>query len=91
MKLPKKSGVGRPTDYRKSFCLRAISYGRQGLSRAIIAAKFDISRQALFDWEKKHPEFLDAMTRARDLAQAWWEEHRPGQSPRTLPRCDRVE
>ena len=31
------------------------------------------SRETIDNWKKRHPEFLDAMTRARDLALAWWE------------------
>jgi hypothetical protein len=70
-----KSGSkgGRPTDYRPEHCRRVIEWGREGKSRAQIAAALDVARQTLHDWEKVHPAFLDAMTRAHDLALAWWE------------------
>lgn len=51
-----------------------IALGREGKSRAQIAATLDQARQTLHDWEKAHPAFLDAMKRAHDLALAWWED-----------------
>jgi transcriptional regulator with XRE-family HTH domain len=69
-----KSKGGRPTDYRPEHCARVIELGREGKSRAQIAAALDVSRQTIATWEKTHPGFLDAMTRAHDLALAWWED-----------------
>lgn len=66
--------AGRPTDYRDSHCAQVIELGKQGKSHAQIAAALDVSRQTMYTWQEKHPEFLDAITRARDLAQAWFEE-----------------
>lgn len=69
-----KSKGGRPSDYRPEHCARAIEMGRKGKSRAQIAAGFDVARQTIANWEASHPEFLDAMARAHDLALAWWED-----------------
>lgn len=66
--------MGRPTDYDPAHCERVIELGRAGKSKAQIAADLDVARQTLENWAKVHPEFLDALTRARDLAQAWWED-----------------
>lgn len=66
--------MARPTDYREEFCGRVIELGRKGKSKAQIAAALDVSRQTLDAWTKAHPEFLDAINAARDLAQAWWED-----------------
>ena len=73
-KTPTAARGGRPTDYRPEYCRRAIELGRQGKSRAQIAAALDQARQTLYDWERAHPEFLDAMRRAHDLALAHWED-----------------
>lgn len=70
---PKSKG-GRSTDYRPELCGQVIELGKQGKSRAQIAATLGHSRQTLYDWEKAHPKFLDAMQRAHDLALAWWED-----------------
>jgi hypothetical protein len=55
-------------------CEIVVEFGRQGMGRAEIAAGLDVSRQTLATWEKTHPEFLDATTRAKDLAAGWWAE-----------------
>lgn len=66
--------MGRPTDYRPEFCEQVVELGREGKSHAQIAAALDVARQTLHNWADAHPEFLDAITRARDLAQAWFED-----------------
>lgn len=69
-----RAKTGRPTDYRPEMCRRVVELGREGKSRAQIAAALDVSRQTVATWEKTHRAFLDAMSRAHDLALAWWEE-----------------
>lgn len=64
----------RPTLYRPEHCELVVELGRQGKSHAQIAATLDVSRQTLHNWAAVHPEFLDAITHARDLAQAWFED-----------------
>jgi len=65
---------GRPTDYDPAYCDQVIEYGKQGKSRAWIAAKLDVVHQTLKNWEAVHPEFLEAMTRASQFSQMWWED-----------------
>jgi hypothetical protein len=65
---------GRPTDYDPAFCEQVLAWGAEGKSKAWMAAKLGVVRQTLDNWTEVHPDFLDAMTRARDLAQAWWED-----------------
>lgn len=65
---------GRPTDYRAKYCAQVIELGRDGKSKAQIAAALDVARNTLDNWAKANPEFLSAMTRAQDLAQAWFED-----------------
>lgn len=66
--------AGRPTKYKPEYCERVIELGRAGKSRAQTCAILDIAIETLANWEKAHPEFLAATTRARELAQAWWED-----------------
>lgn len=66
--------AGRPTDYRPEMCDQVVELGRQGKSHAQIAASLDVARQTLRNWADEHPEFLAAITRAKDLAQAWFED-----------------
>lgn len=65
--------AGRPEEYKPEYCEKVIELGRLGYSHAMIAAELDVARQTLHNWSDRHPEFLDAITRARDLAQAWFE------------------
>ncbi len=66
--------IGRPTDYLPEYCERVVELGRQGKSQAQIAADLDVCRNTLKNWAAAHPEFLTAITRARDLSLAWWED-----------------
>lgn len=66
--------MARPTDYRAEYCERVIELGREGKSHAQMAAAIGVARQTLYNWAAEHPAFLDAITYARDLSQAWWEE-----------------
>lgn len=65
---------GRPTDYRPEYCRRVIELGKQGKSKAQIAAALDVARNTLDNWAEANPEFLSAITHARDLSLAWWED-----------------
>ena len=66
--------IGRPTNYKPEYCDRVVELGAKGYSQAMIIADIGAgSRETIDNWKKAHPEFLDAMTRARDLALAWWE------------------
>lgn len=66
--------MARPTDYRKEYCADVVKLGREGKSKAYMAAELGCSRQTLDNWAATHPEFLDAITRALALSQAWWED-----------------
>jgi hypothetical protein len=75
--------MGRPTDYRPEYCERVIELGKLGKSHAQIAAALDVSRMTLYRWAEADPKFSDAITHARDLAQAWFEDK--GQEGLTTP------
>ena len=64
---------GRPTKYKRKFCEEVTELAKTGASMAEICSHFDISRQTIDNWANKHPEFLEALTRAKIHAQAWWE------------------
>ena len=68
-----KKPIGRPTKYDESFCDQVIDYGKQGLSLTQIAFELDIHKDTLYDWKKSKPEFSDALKKARDYAQGFWE------------------
>lgn len=69
---PKHPG-GRPSLYRVEYCDTVIELGKQGYSKARMAAHFDVAKQTIDQWAKDHAEFSDALTRARTHSQSWWE------------------
>jgi hypothetical protein len=64
---------GRPSDYRPEYCAQVIELGKQGKSVVQMACAIEVAKSTLYLWEKEHPEFSDAFTRARQHAQDWWE------------------
>lgn len=65
--------LGRPTAYDPAFCARVIELGATGASKVELAVELGVVRNTLDNWAAEHPEFLSALTRARELSQVWWE------------------
>lgn len=65
--------AGRPSKYDPAYCDEVIDLGREGKSIAQMCAHFDISRQTIDNWASQYPDFLEALSRAKVHAQAWWE------------------
>jgi hypothetical protein len=66
--------VGRPSLYRPEYCEAVIELGKEGRSIAGMAAHFDVGRNTIDEWAAVHPEFSEALTRAKVHAQSWWEQ-----------------
>lgn len=66
--------MGRPTLYDPALCEQVVEYGRQGKSKTWMAAKIGVSRECLYEWDRVHPDFSDALKRAKALEQMWWED-----------------
>lgn len=64
----------RPTLYSEDICDQVIEFGRAGKSLTWMAATLGVSRECIYEWMRVHPSFSDAMTHARALSQAWWED-----------------
>ncbi len=58
--------------YDAAYCERALELAAEGCGKAEIAAALSVSRKTLNAWIKAHPEFREAMSRAKDLEYAWW-------------------
>lgn len=65
--------AGRPTKYKPEFCDLVIEVGEQGGWLCEMAEACDVHRNTFDFWIKEHPEFLEALTRAKQKAQAWFE------------------
>lgn len=66
--------IGRPTEYQEDMCQEVIKFGKLGYSRTAIAAKLGISRNTLYQWVKQYPDFQDAMEKAVEESQIFWED-----------------
>lgn len=66
--------AGRPTSYRPEYCDDVIQMGEEGYSVMEMAAALKVVRNTLVtEWPNAHPEFLIALTHARQASQSWWE------------------
>ena len=66
--------AGRPTDYREEMCERVIELGRDGYSKAEMAADLGVTRATMDAWTRQHEEFLNSVSIAQELSLAWWEK-----------------
>lgn len=65
--------AGRPSDYKPEYCDAVIARQAEGWSLAEFAANVGVARQTIDNWGVSHPEFLEALSRAKAAEQAWWE------------------
>lgn len=66
--------MARPTEYNPEYCQRVIELGRAGKSVTQMASALDVHKDTVYEWAKKHEEFSDALSRARQESQTWWED-----------------
>lgn len=66
--------AGRPTKYKPEFCQIVLQVGEEGGWLCEMAEACDVHRNTMDVWSKNHPEFLEALTRAKQKAQAWFEK-----------------
>lgn len=64
---------GRPSKYDPAYCEAIEAHFAEGLSYESFAGVAGVSKQTLYDWEKAHPEFLDAKKDHEAKSQLVWE------------------
>lgn len=64
---------GRPSKYDASYCDKVMDLGAAGKSQVQISAELGIPLSTIRSWGDQHDEFSQALTRAKELEQAWWE------------------
>lgn len=69
----KKNPIGRPSKYSPEFCDAVVKHMAEGASLSSFAAEIDVARSTLNEWMSAHPEFSDAVKRAKAKCAAWWE------------------
>ena len=65
---------GRPTKYRPEYCEKIIKAMSKGLSKAAASAECGFSHDSLYRWEKKYPEFSDAIKEGEHQCMLFWEK-----------------
>ena len=67
-------GPGQPTKYKPGFCATVIEVGSAGGWLCEMAEACDVHRNTMDNWAEAHPEFLEALSRAKQKSQAWFEK-----------------
>lgn len=63
---------GRPTKYNSAYCQTVILMMTEGASMVEIAAEIGVNKTTLYEWEKAHEEFSNALKKGRAFSEAWW-------------------
>ena len=66
--------AGRPSKYDPAYCDEIIARCAEGWSFVEFAAHVGVARSTIDQWGVDHPEFSEALTRAKAAEQAWWEK-----------------
>ena len=72
MSKPKHPG-GRPTSYRPEFCQRVVALMAEGRSLDGCAPLLGVNPDSLYEWQKVHPQFSEAVRAGRAAATTFWE------------------
>lgn len=67
----KKNKGGRPSRYEAEWEDKLIvirGWAREGLSDEQIAGNMGIAKSTLYEWKKRYPEFADALSKGKEVA-----------------------
>lgn len=65
--------MGRPTKYDPTYCDMVVESSKRGFSLAGFAGSIGVSRATINVWMAAHPDFLEAVSRAKAAAAYCWE------------------
>ncbi|MFO0157479.1 MAG: hypothetical protein ACK51V_00405, partial [bacterium] len=65
-----KRGRGRPTDYKPEYCELATKFCLLGADDEDLARMFDVDVRTIYLWKDAHPDFIQAITEGKDIADA---------------------
>jgi len=66
--------MGRPTDYKPEYCETVIELMSEGASKAEVCLELNCDFQSFLNWQKKYPEFFEAVKRGLHLSKGMWEK-----------------
>jgi transposase len=61
---------GRPTAYKPEYATQVYKLALLGLDDEEVASVFNVTVQTIYNWDKRHPEFLEARARGKSPADA---------------------
>lgn len=64
--------AGRPSEYKEEYAEAIIDHMAAGGSIEEFAGKMRISKQSIYNWKEKFPEFLDAINVGTEASHAFW-------------------
>ncbi|WP_445215479.1 hypothetical protein ACKWRH_23660 [Bradyrhizobium sp. Pa8] len=67
-------GPGRPSEYRPEYCQLVIEAMGTGISVGAFAGVVGVAVDTVYEWMKRHPEFSEAVSRARGKQLLAWEQ-----------------
>lgn len=65
-----KRKVGRPSAYSKDIAKQAYELALLGLTDIEMARVFGVAEKTIYNWQKEHPEFLQAQKDGKEIADA---------------------
>lgn len=66
--------MARPTSYKKEYCDMLIEHIASGLSFESFAGVVSVTRDCLYKWAERHPEFLYSKRVAESKGLLFWEK-----------------
>lgn len=64
--------MARPSKYKKEYCEGLVKHMAQGNPFDTYGCEIGVTDHTLYNWCKKHKEFLDAKKRGEKLCKKWW-------------------
>ena len=65
---------GRPTIYKEEYCEMLIAHMASGMSFETFGSSIGVSRDRVYEWANKHPNFAEAKKIALIESQYFWEK-----------------
>lgn len=66
--------AGQPTKYRPEYCEEIVEWMAKGKSLTSFAVKIKVTRETVYEWGRVHPEFSDALEKARSSRLSHFED-----------------
>lgn len=57
--------MGCPPKYKPEYCQQVIDFMGKGYSLTAFAGHIKVARETIYDWERRYPDFSDAIKKAR--------------------------